>query len=106
MHREIMQTPMELQTDHINGNKLDNRKENLRICTCSENQHNKKIYKNNLSGYKGVYFDKANNCWRALIRINGKKIYLGTFYASKDAAKAYDIAAKKYFGEFAVFNFV
>ena len=90
--------------DHINGNRLDNRKNNLRICSFLENRRNKSIYKNNKSGFKGV--DKSSkNRWRATIRINGEKIHLGSFIDKKEAALAYDLAAQKHFGEFARLNF-
>ena len=106
MHRMIMNTPKGLVTDHINHNTLDNRKENLRICTNSENRHNYIKPKNNTSGYKGVYFHKTTNKWCAKIRVNRIKMHLGYFLDIEEAAIAYNKAATKYFGEFALLNYV
>lgn len=97
------QTGMEI--DHINGNGLDNRRENLRICTHKQNMYNKKLYKNNKSGYKGVYMQTGRNKFSVQIRVNGKKIRLGNFKNKEDAAIMYDKSAKLYFGEYARLNF-
>ena len=88
MHREINKTPKELFTDHINRNKLDNRKSNLRTVTKSENAINTKLNSNNASGYKGIYWDKFTNKWRAEIKIFYKKISLGRFLNLEDAILA------------------
>ena len=91
--------------DHKNGDKLDNRKANLRLCTKPENAHNiRKLSQHNSSGYKGVFFDKCGDRWRAKIQYMGKSIFLGSFKSVLDAAKAYDQAAIHYFGEFACTN--
>jgi hypothetical protein len=103
MHAVIINTPPGMQTDHINGDRLDNRKENLRICTCSENQWNQHKVRGE-SKYKGVSYHKRHNKWYAQIRINGKRIYIGVFKDEIDAAKAYNEAATRYFGEFAKIN--
>ncbi len=87
--------------DHINGDGLDNRKSNLRICKHGENQYNSKMPKNNTSGYKGVYWDKRRNKWISQININGKHVYIGQFINAIDAANAYDKAAMQYHKEFA-----
>lgn len=105
MHREIMQTPADKQTDHINLDGLDNRRANLRICTPSENKQNMEAQSNNKSGFKGVDWVERDGKWRASIRVNGKRIYLGHFDDPVVAACAYDAAAVKYFGEFARGNF-
>lgn len=89
--------------DHRNHNTLDNQKHNLRICTHAENLRNRKIQKDNKSGYKGVSYFKRDRNWRARIHINHKEMYLGTFDNPKLAHKAYCKAATKYFGEFAHF---
>lgn len=109
MHREIMKCPKNMMVDHINGNGLDNRKENLRICTRSQNLMNSQNPKDaKTSKYKGVCFNKQTKTngkvWRSEIRLNKKAIFLGAFYEEKDAAKAYNEAALKYFGEFAKIN--
>lgn len=100
MHRFIMNTPKGMQTDHIDHNGLNNCKENLRICTCSENAMNQSKPKNNTSGYKGVSWHKKNKKWRSKICIKGKNIYLGYFLIKQDAYKAYCEASKKYHGEY------
>ena len=104
MHRIIMGAPKGMQIDHINHNILDNRKENLRVCTASQNGMNQKCRKNTTSEYKGVYWHKQNKKWRTRININGKRIYLGSFKSEIQAAKAYDKKAKILFGEFALLN--
>ncbi len=105
MSRQIMSCPQGLQVDHINHNTLDNRRCNLRICTRTENKRNGKIRKDNTSGYKGVREHKHNKKWEASIRFNNRRIYLGRFDSKIEAAKAYDKAARKYFGEFMHLNF-
>ena len=89
--------------DHINRNKLDCRRENLRIATKSQNAVNKsKDRKNATSRYKGV--SKARNKWKASIQVDKKTIYLGTFDSEREAAMIYNAAAEGYFGEYAVLN--
>lgn len=106
MHRLIMNARAGEKIDHINGNRLDNRKENLRLCTTSENNRNVKISrKNNKTGYKGVSLEKGDGKYRSCIKVNGKTIHLGRFPDVVSAAKAYDEAANKYFGDFARTNF-
>lgn len=105
MHRLLMNCPVNKEVDHINVNKLDNRKKNLRICTREENCRNTNIQKNNTSGFKGVYWFQ-NRYWRAKIQFKNKRIHLGFFRNKIDAAKAYNEAAKIYFGEFARLNYV
>jgi hypothetical protein len=106
LHRIICETPVGMDTDHINGNGLDNRKENLRICTAAQNLQNKSIYKNNKSGFKGVCFEYRSGKmkWVAAIRINNKRIFIGRFDSITDAAIAYNKKAKELFGEFARLN--
>lgn len=105
MHREINKTPTGFVTDHINGNKLDNRKANLRTCTDSQNLANRDKTSLNKSGYKGVRFHKVDRKWRAQIKVKGKQSHLGNFLSPVDAARAYDEAAIIQFGEFAKLNF-
>lgn len=104
MHREIMNTPKGMDTDHINHLKLDNRRCNLRICTRGENQMNRRKFINNTSGYKGVSWHKATGRWQANIRKNYKLKCIGYFENVLDAAKAYDESAKSLHGEFAAVN--
>jgi HNH endonuclease len=104
MHRVIMNTPIGMETDHINGNGLDNRRTNLRVCSRSENRCNVGKCSNNTSGYKGVSFFKANSKWHAMIMINCKQNNLGFFDTPELAYKAYCDACIKYHGEFANFG--
>ncbi len=93
-----------LVIDHINRNGLDNRRANLRFATIAQNAWNSRMRKNR-SGYKGVWFAKDKDKFRAAIWHNNKRIYLGYFNSPITAARAYDAAAKKYHGNFAVLNF-
>lgn len=91
--------------DHINGFRTDNRFVNLRECTVSENARNAGKHKDNKAGFVGVHWETSCDRWRARICVDGKKISLGVFTSATDAAKAYDLAAIKYHGEFAKTNF-
>lgn len=106
MHREILELSKDdgKYVDHINGDKLDNRRENLRVCSNAENVHNQGIRKNNTSGLKGVVWHKVARKWFAQITINRKNKYLGLFATPDDAHEAYCAAALKYHGQFANFG--
>jgi hypothetical protein len=109
MHRLLVEVNLGQEVDHINGNGLDNRKENLRVCTKSQNLGNQKKTKlyggvATSSKYKGVSWDKRVQKWVAKIGINGKRVYLGLFEDEEKAAEAYNKAALEYFGEFALLN--
>tara|TARA_R110000851_G_scaffold130233_1_gene263723 strand:+ start:944 stop:1768 length:825 start_codon:yes stop_codon:yes gene_type:complete len=91
--------------DHINGNGLDNRRENLRICTHAENQRNSRSRGGSSSQYKGVYWRRDTEKWHSAIWMDGKPHYLGIFTSEIEAAKAYDAVALKHFGRFAKPNF-
>jgi hypothetical protein len=103
MHRQIMGFP-DTGVDHKNRVTLDNRRYNLRLASKSQNTQNSKTRTDSLSGYKGVTWDKANKTWRARITVNSNQIFLGHYFCLLKAAKAYDKAAVKYFGEFANAN--
>ncbi len=105
MHREILNTGKGLSTDHINGDRLDNRKENLRICSRAENNRNQKKDIRSKFEYKGIKTENKGRTYWARISVNNKQIYLGSFPTQLQAAKAYDQAAIKYYGEFARLNF-
>jgi len=89
--------------DHANGDGLDNRRSNLRPADASKNAMNKRTYRNNTSGYKGV--SRSGPKWQAYIQMDGRQIRLGTFDTPQEAARAYDEAALALFGEFARPNF-
>lgn len=105
MAREILGCGPEEKADHINHDTLDNRRENLRKATNSQNASNGRLRSNNTSGFVGVHWDKSINKWVSRIKINGKEVHLGCFIFAKKAAFAYDEAARKLHGEFAHLNF-
>ena len=104
MHRAIMKPEKGQQIDHIDHNGLNNQKFNLRIVTHRENTLNRKPYENTTSRCKGVFLNKQKNLWISQIKINGKIHVLGYFHAEKLAALAYDLAARRVFGEYAYTN--
>lgn len=96
--------PLPYHIDHINRDRADNRVENLRAATKSQNAFNSKIRSDNTSGFKGAYFDKCQagkKKWKARIQVNGKGISLGCFETVEEASKAYNKAVLRYAGEFA-----
>jgi hypothetical protein len=101
MHRAIFP---KMRVDHWNRNGLDNRIANLRPCSQSMNIANAAKRYDNKSGYKGVHPNRRGT-WTAAIKVNYRQIHLGTFPTKETAARAYDAAAVKYFGEFAHLNF-
>jgi HNH endonuclease len=105
MHRLIMGNPEGMHIDHRDGNPLNNRRDNLRICTRSQNKANSKLYRNNQSGFKGVSFVKARHRlpWLACVYHNRKRIDLGWFATPAEAHEAYKVGALRIFGEFARF---
>jgi len=103
MHRLILIDSEGSEIDHINGNKLDNRRENLRLATRHQNMRNRGPLSTNKTGYKGV--SKFRSGFRATISVNKKFKHIGVFSSPEDAAKAYDETAKILFGEFAWLNF-
>lgn len=104
LHRFIMQCPRGLVVDHINGDKLDNRKSNLRICTQRENTFNSNG-SNKTSKYKGVSWCSQKHKWKAQICINKKNTYLGLFLNEIDAARKYDKIAILNYKDFSKLNF-
>lgn len=103
MHRMIMNTPLLLEVDHLDGNTLNNQKSNLRNCTHKQNMMNiSKRYGTSI--YKGVH--KRKNRWLVQIQVDGRKIYIGSYKSELEAAKAYDNAAINYFNKFARTNFI
>ena len=97
MHRVVMNTPKGMDTDHINGDKLDNRKCNLRVCTRSQNKVSGSLNrKDNKSGTKGVHYDKSRGKWMAFLRAHGKFRNLGRFNHKEDAIIARKEAELEY----------
>lgn len=104
MHSEIIGRAPGLECDHMNGNTLDNRRTNLRLTSHGQNCKNRRLNKNNTSGYKGVCWDTKSKKWRVQFQLPGKrKSYW--FGDPIEAAKHYDLLAKEHFGEFARLNF-
>lgn len=105
LHRFILGvTKPSVLVDHINGNGLDNRRANLRICTTAENGANRRgAQSNSKAGIRGVCWDRGKKKWKAQIGVKGKYVWLGRFDTKEAAASAYAYAdaARKYFGEFA-----
>lgn len=107
LHRWVMHEPNGLIVDHINRNRTDNRKSNLRAVTPKQNTQSggpKVNLKNRTSRFKGVCFSKKTSKWQAGIKVNGKSIYLGQYDTEIEAALAYDKSAKEHFGEYAFTN--
>ena len=104
MHRVIMDAPMGVSVYHINHNKLDNQRKNLRLVKGSARMHRRPSVKHS-SKYRGVYWCKDKRKWIAEIKVYKKQIRLGRFEVEKDAAIAYDEAARKYYGSLARTNF-
>ena len=109
MHRAILNAPKGIEVDHINGDGLDNRRSNLRLATSAQNKANRR--KRDHKRYKGTirYHDARchtqKKVWVARICANGKHISLGYYETEEEAARAYDAAALKHFGEYAQLNF-
>lgn len=105
MHRLVNNTPSDKGTDHINGNKLDNRKSNLRTATQTQNLGNQKKQAGKSSRFKGVFYDIPRRKWCASIKYKKRRHYLGRYVCEIVAAARYDIEAEKLFGQFAKTNF-
>ena len=104
IHRLVSGLRPGVLCDHINQNKLDNRKINLRPCNASKNRMNTGVRADNTSGYKGIYWNTEARIWKAQVQVNGKRKCVGRFNSAKEAAAAYNESAKKYYGEFAYLN--
>lgn len=108
LHREIMNPPIGMVVDHIDGDSFNNLRSNLRICTPCQNMQNMKKGKKKggsfTSTYKGVSWSKTYKCWTSQITVNHKRIFVGNFVNEIDAALAYNEASLKYHGEFGKIN--
>lgn len=102
---DLLGVSSETFVDHVNGDTLDERRTNLRIASVHENTCNQKLRKDSSSGYKGVHYIQRRRKYEATIQSNHKKYHLGYFDNPEDGARAYDEAARFYFGEFACVNF-
>lgn len=100
MHRYILNAPVNLQVDHINGNNLDNRRSNIRLATASENRRNW-VNRPNKLGMRGIYYHRQSNRFVARVTVNRKCITVGYFKTALAARRAYCKAARKYHGKFA-----
>jgi len=107
MHREILKPPAGMETDHVDGDGLNNQRYNLRAATHAQNGRNRRKQKRKAtSQFKGVSRSWHEAGWTAQIVVKNQYIYLGYFGSEIEAAKEYDVAARKYFGEFANTNFI
>jgi len=106
LHREIMQPPVGLQVDHINGDGLDNRRQNLRVVTDRQNKQGFRRFRKGkwMSRYRGVS-QTPKGRWQARLCLNGKLVYLGTYSDEEAAARARDAGAIQHYGEYAALNF-
>jgi hypothetical protein len=105
MHRVVTNAPDHLYVDHKDHNPLNNQKWNLRICTNAQNVSSQAVrVSNKTSNHKGVSWDKNRCLWAAAISVGYRTIHLGRFRCQEEAAKAYNSAALKHFGQFAVLN--
>lgn len=105
LHRFLVDASPGEEVDHINGDRMDNRAENLRVCSHQENSQNTRIPSHNTSGFKGVCRSSNGKRWRAYIVMDGKQSHLGTFDTPEEAARRYDKSAVANFGRFARLNF-
>jgi hypothetical protein len=104
MHRYIMKPNINEEVDHIDGNRMNNQRSNLRIATSSQNKMNRGPRKDNTSGYKGVSWHSQNNKWTARIKAGDKYLHLGLFDNIEDAKNAYNKSAIELHKEFAWIN--
>lgn len=104
MHRFLTGVSRGAVVDHINGDTLDNRRDNIRVCTQAENMRNQRARVARPGSRKGVSFDRARNKFQAYINVNGKRISLGRFATEDEAVAAHNAAALVHHGEFAVLN--
>ncbi len=105
LHNLIMCPPAGMLVDHINGNGLDNRRENLRFCMPDQNKQNARKRLDNSTGFKGVTWNSKERRFYCRIGFEKKRIWIGSFTCATEAAKAYDKKAKELHGNFAVLNF-
>ena len=105
MHRQILNTPKGLLTDHIDCNKLNNQRGNLRVATQLQNNHNVERFKTNTSGFIGVSWDRRKRKWRSAYTQNNRCLFIGYFDSLEQAARARDRVVERVRGRFAKLNF-
>jgi hypothetical protein len=109
MHRVVLELAGhdlgDLEVDHWNGDKSDNRLCNLRPATPQQNQMNKRLLDSNTSGYRGVYWNRTRLTWESSIKLDGRRVYLGCFDSAEEAARARDERAFAVFGHWVKLNF-
>lgn len=105
MHRFVLDAPPDMQVDHKNNDGLDNTRANLRLATHAANKHNTGAHRDSASRFKGVWWSRDVNKWRAQISVGRQRFGLGCFDLEEDAARAYDARAREFHGEFAKLNF-
>ena len=107
LHRLIARATKGQQVDHVNGDTMDNRRENLRIVTRQQNAQNRdpSTFARGTSKYRGVSWEKRRRRWEANIYANGKQHYLGQFKDEEAAARAYDAASERFYGRLGTRNF-
>lgn len=101
LHREVIGAKKGEEVDHINGNRSDARKSNLRLCTSTQNNWNMRLRKDNTTGCKGLRWRQDVKSWRVNVKVNGKEIQIGYFKRKRDAIRARKLAEIEYYGEFA-----
>lgn len=104
MHRLILDAPKGFFTDHIDGNRLNNQRKNLRIVNYQQSAFNTGLSSRNKCGYKGVGWHKEKEKYRAYIKMDGHQKHLGYFKTKEEAARAFNVMSKKYHGEYARLN--
>lgn len=104
LHRLLLKPTRDQEVDHINGDSLDYRRENLRICTHQQNRWNTSKRKDSTNKYRGIHFDKRSKLWRARIQANGIRHYSGYYKSEEAAANAFNLMAIAYHGKFAKIN--
>jgi hypothetical protein len=105
LHRFIIDASNDVEIDHRDSDGLNNCRNNLRVCSHIQNTRNSRRRSDNTSGFKGVHYDTNRKRWIAQVQINGRRSHIGAYRTREEAARAYDLAAVKYFGEFARLNF-
>ncbi len=105
LHNWLVNPPDDMLVDHINGDSLDCRRSNLRLCTQAQNMRNVPLYRNSTSGYKGVSLQPTTGRWKAYISMDGDRHNLGDYGTAAEAARAYDARSRELHGEFGRLNF-